>query len=164
MLSLGRPVIDERFGAGRALIGLRLSRDGRPLLHERLRLGAADRNTGSQSDTDGAAGSRFGTGSIIQSETATGAALEGASSLRGWPISATLLAVGAGAEDLKAARAALPAAADFPVGLTRVDDLLVARALAHKVEPVLLAFRALWEVLRPRLLGLDASAPRIWAT
>ena len=90
--------------------------------------------------------------------------LDGPSGLRGQPISATLVATGATAEDLRAARALVPAEPGCALGLTLVDDLLIARALASKVEPVLLQFRALWQGLRPRLLGLRASAPRIWAT
>jgi urease accessory protein len=38
--SLGRPAIGERFVPGTADLGLTVRRDGRPLLHERLRLGA----------------------------------------------------------------------------------------------------------------------------
>jgi len=164
ILSLGRPVVDERFSAGRANIGLRLSRDGRGVLQEHLRLGAVGRGAGSPRGADPAAGSGRGEGSIVHSAMETEMALAGASGLRGWPITATLLAIGAGVEDRNAVRAALPAEVGFPIGVTLLDDLLVARALAHKVEPVLHAFRALWHVLRPRLLGLDASVPRIWAT
>jgi urease accessory protein len=84
--------------------------------------------------------------------------------LRGLPITGTLVATGASAADLEAARAVMPAEPGFALGLTLLDDLLVVRALAEKVEPVMLYFRALWCCLRPRLLGLEASSPRIWAT
>lgn len=137
ILSLGRPVLGERFDQGCATIGLRIERDGAPLLSERLRLDLE------RSPQNG---------------------LDGSSSLRGLPITATLVASGATAADLEAARAVVPAQPGFALGLTLLDDLLVARALAHKVEPVMLQFRALWRSLRPRLLGLQASAPRIWAT
>ena len=137
ILSLGRPAILERFDQGCATIGLRIERDGEPLLNERLRL-------------DLEQSSRFG--------------LDAPSGLRGLPITATLVATGATAADLDAARAAVPARLGFALGLTLLDDLLVVRALADKVEPVMLQFRALWRCLRPRLLGLPASAPRIWAT
>ncbi len=49
--SLGRPVIGERFDAGRADLGLMVLRDGRPLLSERLRLSTA-------ADLDGPSGLR----------------------------------------------------------------------------------------------------------
>ncbi len=51
LLSLGRPVIDERFDQGRLDQGLEIHRDGRPLLLERLRI--ADGN-----GLDGPAGLR----------------------------------------------------------------------------------------------------------
>lgn len=137
LFSLGRPVIGERFDRGRADLGLRVERDGRPLLNERLRIG----------------GDRFGA-----------LPLAGASGLRGWPVTATLVAVGAGHDDLAAARAGVRSTPDCRLALTLLDDLLVARALAHRAEPILLQFRAIWQRLRPRLLGLEASSPRIWAT
>jgi len=133
ILSLGRPVIGERFDRGRATIGLRIERDGQPLLSERLRIDSDHR-------------------------------LDGPSGLRGLPITATLIATGASPPDLDAARAAIRAQPGFALGLTLLDDLLVARALADKVEPVMQCFRELWRCLRPRLLDLAASAPRIWAT
>lgn len=137
ILSLGRPAVAERFDRGWASLGLRVERDGRPLLREHLRVDPAQ------------LGCR---------------GLDAPSGLRGFPISATLVATGANATDRDAARALVPADAGVTLGVTLLGDLLVARALAHQVEPVLLGFRALWRCLRPRLLGLDASAPRIWAT
>jgi urease accessory protein len=91
-------------------------------------------------------------------------ALDDPSGLRGYPVLATLVATGAGAEDLAAARAALPDPVPMLIGLTRVDDLLLGRCLAHAVEPVHRTLRALWGILRPRLLGRPACPPRIWAT
>lgn len=137
IVSLGRPVIGERFEQGMVMLGLRVERDGRALLSEHLRVGI-----------DGACAS----------------ALDGASGLRGFPVTATLVATGAGSADLEAARSALPPDAGVPTGMTLIDDLLVMRALAHRVEPLALRFRAVWRRLRPRLLDVEASPPRIWAT
>ncbi|MEA3641435.1 MAG: urease accessory protein UreD [Lamprobacter sp.] len=157
ILSLGRPAIGERFDQGCAAFRLRIERDGKPLLSERLRL-------------DLERPLQFG--------------LDGASSLRGLPITATLIATNATAADLDAARALVamqsgatplgatqrgatqPGAAPpgFALGLTLLDDLLVVRVLASKVEPVMHHFRAIWRCLRPHLLGLEAASPRIWAT
>lgn len=91
-------------------------------------------------------------------------ALDAPSGLRGHPVVATLVATGTSAEDLAAARAALPDPDPMLIGLTRVEDLLLARCLAQVVEPVQRTFRALWGILRPRLLGRPACPPRIWAT
>lgn len=132
--SLGRPVLGERFTPGTATLALALARDGRPLLRERLRL-------------------------------ADGCGLTGPAGLRGWPVTATFIATGATADDLAHARTHLPAdPAALPAGLTLLDDLLVARLLGPGVEPVLARLRQLWALLRPRLLGLPACPPRIWAT
>lgn len=135
LLSLGRPSLDERFAVGELDLRLALTRDGQPLLGERLRIAA-------------------------------GRGLDGPSGLRGLPILATLLAVGATPADLAEVRAcarqfATPA---LHLGSTLLDDLLVVRVLAAQGEPVLRGLRALWQVLRPRLLGRAASVPRIWAT
>ncbi|RKT43717.1 urease accessory protein UreD [Thiocapsa rosea] len=90
--------------------------------------------------------------------------LDGAAGLRGFPVCATFVATGARADALDAARHRLSEVAPSPVGATLIDDLLVVRALAPEVEPVSRLFRHLWSDLRPGLLGLDASIPRIWAT
>lgn len=137
ILSLGRPVLGERFDPGHADLGLRIEREGRPLLSERLRV-----------DADGPGSSP----------------LAAVSGLRGCPVSGTLVGTGADEADLEAARAALRPDAGVVVGMTLIDDVLVARALAHRVEPVLLQFRSLWQRLRPCLIGAEASMPRIWAT
>ena len=131
--SLGRPVIGERFDHGSADLSLRLERDGRPLLSERLRV-------------------------------AGGAGLAAPSGLRAAPVSGMLLATGADGAAVDAARAALAAGPDSPVGVTLLGDVLVARALAPGVEPLMRRLRALWAVLRPRLLDRMPVPPRIWAT
>jgi urease accessory protein len=133
LLSLGRPVIGERFAPGRADLRLTLERDGRPLLLDRLRID-------------------------------DGAGLDGPSGLRGLPVSGTLVAAGADMDDLAAVRAVIEQWPDLIVGATRLDDLLVVRALAHRTETVMHCFRAVWRALRPRLLDIEASPPRIWAT
>ena len=134
VLCLGRPAIGERFAHGSLDAGLRLWRHGRVLLAERLRV------------TDAAD-------------------LDRPTGLRGWPVTGTLLASGVVAADVDAARAvAGQCAGDVLTGVTLLDDLLVARALADSTEPVQRLFCALWCALRPRLLGLTAMPPRIWAT
>jgi len=131
--SLGRPVIGERFDSGSADLRIDVSREGRPLLSERLRVRG-------QSDLDGPSG------------------------LRGFPVAASFLASGAGPQDVDAAREGLGMPSGTPFAMTLVEDLLVARCLAGSVEPVHRIFVALWGILRPRLLGREACAPRIWAT
>ncbi len=90
--------------------------------------------------------------------------LDGRAGLRSFPVCATLVMTGAGPETLNAARRRIDAALDYPIGATLVADLLLVRALAPAVEPVSQLFMGLWSDLRPGLLGLPASPPRIWAT
>jgi urease accessory protein len=131
--SLGRPAIGERLATGDADLRLRLHRDRRPLLWERLRI----------SDGDG---------------------LDGPSGLRGFPVTGTLLATAADAADLATVREHQVPTMGFLWGATLVGDLLIVRALAAGTEPVHRLFAALWGILRPRLLGRPACAPRIWST
>jgi urease accessory protein len=134
LLSLGRPVIGERFLEGELDALLQVRRDGRILLLDRLRVRSAG-------DLDRPSG------------------------LRGHPVSGTFIASGADGQALDAARAALRgASAGTPIGVTLLDDLLVARALAHTTEPVQRVFCVLWQALRPHLVGRSAVPPRIWAT
>jgi len=137
LLSLGRPSLGERFAMGSLDLRLALTRDGQPLLGERLCID-------------------------------DGVGLDGPSGLRGLPIVATLLATGGTAADLAAARACsreiAAAAPNLHLGSSLLDDLLLVRVLAAHGEPVLRGLRALWQALRPRLLGRAASPPRIWAT
>lgn len=83
--------------------------------------------------------------------------------LRGWPVLGTLLAGGADAAAVQCARAAVAGLADG-LAITRVDDLLVARYLGASTETARRCFCAIWQALRPLLLGRPASLPRIWST
>lgn len=55
-------------------------------------------------------------------------------------------------------------APDVRFGMTRVQDVLVCRALSMQAEAVRDLFTRLWLQLRPALLGCAAVTPRIWAT
>lgn len=65
---------------------------------------------------------------------------------------------------LEAVRSALPPAADG-VQLAATcphPQVLVLRALAPLVEPLMARLQQAWTVLRPKAWGLPAQAPRIW--
>jgi urease accessory protein len=63
---------------------------------------------------------------------------------------------------LDAVQARLPA--HMAIGATCPNpQLLVVRALAPLVEPVLHAFQDVWDTLRPLAWGLPAQRPRIWS-
>jgi len=50
------------------------------------------------------------------------------------------------------------------VAATLVDGVLMCRALAGQSEAVRRTFVAMWQAIRPRLLGCEVVLPRIWAT
>lgn len=133
LMSLGRPVIAERFTNGTLDASVSVYREGCPILLDRLRI--QDRGD-----------------------------LDGPSGLRGYPVCATLIASGAAAPDVEAARDAARAPSQVLLGITLMEDLLIVRALAHSIEPVHWLLRRIWSELRPRLIGRPPCPPRIWAT
>lgn len=56
------------------------------------------------------------------------------------------------------------AAHDIVTGVTRVDDLLIVRAMAAEPRFIQAALHAVWCGLRPVVFDKPAVAPRIWAT
>lgn len=136
MTCLGRPASGETFARGRLQQGFELWRDGTPLFVDRLAVAGEDP-----------------------------AVMRGRSSLGGYPVLGTLLGYPATAEDVEAAR---PLAAarqgDTVAGVTLVDSVLVVRAVAGRSDSLRDLFVAVWQRLRPRLLGRPAVAPRVWAT
>lgn len=137
-------------------IGWEIQSLGRPVIGERFDPGTADLGFGLHKDGRPLLKDRL--------RVDTGQDLGGPSGLRGFPVCGTFVATGAEPEDLEVARASLPDEKDFPLGLTLIGDLLVARCLAPGVESVSRIFRSLWGILRPRLVGRDACPPRIWST
>lgn len=53
---------------------------------------------------------------------------------------------------------------DVETSATLVDDVLVYRALAMQAEPLRHTLTRIWETIRPPLLGIVATVPRIWRT
>ncbi|MBS0310873.1 MAG: urease accessory protein UreD, partial [Proteobacteria bacterium] len=86
--------------------------------------------------------------------------------LAGFSVSGTLLSVAPRIEPgLLAACREIPALeSGARHGLTQLPDLLVARYLGHSSEAARHWFAALWQVLRPALIGREAQRPRIWNT
>lgn len=81
--------------------------------------------------------------------------------LGGHPVCATLLAVGrpAPAALLQALRAIDPGLA-----FSQVKGVLVARWLGDEAEAARACLLRAWALLRPHLIGMPASVPRIWNT
>lgn len=141
---------------GARFIGWEVHSLGRPAIGERFATGMADLSLEIRRD---------GVPLILDRlRLDQGSGLEGPAGLRGFPVTGTLVATGAGPADLAAVRARC--AVDPPTlwGTTLLGDLLVARCLAPGTEPIRRLFHAIWIILRPRLLGCPACLPRIWAT
>jgi len=131
--SLGLPAVGKRFDKGSLVATLSVSRDGVPLLLERLRVSG-------EQDLDSPAG------------------------LRSFPVTATFVSTGGSAEMLEPLRKLMVAEEKALYGVTLMDDLLVARYLGYSSFAARELFGELWRLLRPEVIGLDASPPRIWNT
>lgn len=134
MIALGRHAADEHFATGLYAQRIRLVRGGELLWHERTRVSGGD------------------------------ALLASPVGLSGRHVFGCLWAAGAGVADLDVddLRAPLPARA---AALTRLAPaLLVARVVATGTAAARDALLPLWSALRPRLFGVAAKPPRLWAT
>ncbi len=87
-----------------------------------------------------------------------------AAGLRGWPVFGTLCATPVDAPLLEHLRAQVPGEDGDCWGLTRLDDLLVARWMGDSTERARRWFEALWRALRPEVIGRAPCIPRIWNT
>jgi urease accessory protein len=135
MLCLGRPASGESFERGDVAQRIEIAREGKLVYCER---------------------GSYAAGSEV---------LSAGWGLQSQPVTATFIAAGADvAEHLEKLRAAL---ASEPPGLAAVScmgELTVVRYLGPSTEQARACFVRAWEVLRPLVLGVPASAPRIWAT
>jgi urease accessory protein len=85
--------------------------------------------------------------------------------LAGYPVLGTLLAAGCDISGalLEACRAVQPEG-DARFGITAFPGMLAARLLGHSTEVARRYFVGLWRLLRPELMGREATLPRIWST
>jgi len=85
--------------------------------------------------------------------------------LAGFSVCGTLLATGEIDPGLLAECRALSAnEPGAQQGISALPGLFVARYLGHSSEAARHWFTALWQLLRPALLGVPAQTPRIWST
>ena len=87
-----------------------------------------------------------------------------ASQLAGQPVTATLLLSGASDADRDTARALLPWQTDGYTGVTRIDDMLLVRYLGRSTEQARALLTTVWARLRPSIVGVAPTMPRIWST
>ena len=130
----GRPASKDFFKTGTVDTHFTISRDGKPILLDRLKIDSQK-------------------------------ALHSPSSLNAYPCFGTLIATNVSKSLLEEARKAV---ADIQssdhLGLTLLDDVLVARCLAKNSEQISNAFKLIWNVVRPEVTAKDACHPRIWST
>ncbi|WP_375172526.1 urease accessory protein UreD [Marinobacter sp.] len=134
ILALGRPASRLPFVSGHLEQRFRLTRDGQPLWLERQPL----------DPTHPRFGGKWGQG--------------------GATVQATLWAVGLDdeADAIDAVRAALPGTNRWAI--TRRRGVVLLRYLGNERNEAWALCQQAWEILRPRLTGLEAHIPRIWLT
>ncbi len=93
--------------------------------------------------------------------SAGGPAMASPLGLNGATVCATLIGVG---KPVPASLQAAMRAADPALALSQVKSVFVARYLCDDSETARRAMVAVWQALRPHLLGCAAPLPRIWAT
>jgi urease accessory protein len=135
ILCFGRRASGEGWHRGGLALNVNLRQEGRALWSERAHLQA---------------GNGFGASPV---------------GLAGSSVSGTLLAAGANIDSalLAACRTIVPSEHGSRVGISALPQVLVARYLGHSSQDAFNWFARLWEVLRPALLGVAPSAPRLWA-
>ncbi len=84
--------------------------------------------------------------------------------MAGLSVGGTLVISDADESAVEACRDLLLAGAQDYMGATLIEDLLVVRYLGNSTENARRVFVAVWERLRTRTFGREATVPRIWAT
>ncbi len=84
--------------------------------------------------------------------------------LRGFPVSGLFVATGCTPEMVEPLRDLVTHGRNRLVGLTLLDELLVARYLGESTFEARQIFQRLWAWLRPALYGRAPCPPRIWNT
>ena len=135
ILVLGRIASQERLTQGHYEQAWRVTRNGVPLWLERGRIQG---------------GARL---------------MESPIGLAGYPVVATLIAVGnAPNAALVAASRAVPVGANARVAITALPDVLSVRYLGHRVEDARNFLLSIWRELRPHYFERTVQTPRIWST
>ncbi|MCM2308591.1 MAG: urease accessory protein UreD [Sulfuritalea sp.] len=86
--------------------------------------------------------------------------------LAGFSVCSTVLVAGReiAPETLRACRAVTASEAGARCGVSAMPQLFVGRYLGHSTQAARAWFVALWQHLRPSVIGREAAVPRIWNT
>lgn len=135
ILVLGRTASRERFERGHYEQSWRITKNGVPLWLERARIEGGS------------------------------AMLDSPAGLAGYPVVATLIAVGnAPNAALVAACRAIAVSAGARIAITALPQVLTARYLGHRGEDAKNYLQSIWRELRPHYFGRAVQTPRIWST
>jgi urease accessory protein len=134
ILCLGRPAAHEIFATGQCRQAFELWRNTEPLVIERTRLQGGD------------------------------ASLQANWGYQGAPVSATLLASAVSQQQFNLLREQAAPYLNIQSSLTWINGQVIARFLGGQAREALALFQRLWQILRPWVIGVEACAPRIWAT
>lgn len=137
---------------GARLIGFETLCFGRPVMEERFSEGELD--THLRITLPDAAG-------LMERLRVTGPEL---GKIGGYPLCATFFAAPADEVMLAQTRALIASAGIKAAGATRLETLLVVRALEEDNQRLQGMLHRMWAALRPGIMGRDAVAPRIWST
>ncbi len=133
----GRPAANELFKTGQVTTTLDIIRDDKPVLLDRLQLNNQ-------------------------------AELNSPVCISNYPCFGTLIATNATQALLDQARLAVANLAlssqKIKIGITLLDDLLVARCLGQYAEQVSCVLKTVWSTLRNEVMQRSVCLPRIWAT
>ncbi len=132
----GRPASEEVFERGLVSTRLELFRDDKPLLLDGL---------------------------LVSGENA---ALSSPNCMNNFPCFGTFIATHVTQNLLEMVREAVVVSQsdDQHLGITLIDDILVARCLGHYAEQVGITLKTIWATLRPDVLDREVCYPRIWST
>ncbi|RTZ67603.1 MAG: urease accessory protein UreD [Aquificaceae bacterium] len=133
----GRPAAKEKFSKGIITTTLAIYRDGKPILHDRLQINNQ-------------------------------AELNSMACINNYPCFGTFVSTDATSDLLDKARAAVEilniSSKKIEIGITLLDDLLIARCLGQHAEQVTTVLKAVWSALREDIMQRPVCLPRIWAT
>lgn len=157
MQCFGRPMLGEGFDKGRVVGQTFISRDGKLLLAESLRVLAPD-----QSGTKAASMRDFAMSGSMYITPVDSILLEKIT----WIIEQQQLRFGAavllGASEIS--RSSGNSSSTFCASDSDQTSLLVVRALGDQTEPMMACFVKIWQAVREYWLGKRPETPRIWST
>lgn len=133
----GRPAANEKFTTGQITTTLAIYRDSKPLLHDRLQL-----NNQAQLNSIACINDYACFGTFVATDATTALLDKVRTAVEAFSISSKKI----------------------EIGITLLDDILIARCLGQHAEQVSTVLKAVWSALREDLMQRPVCLPRIWAT